>query len=320
VDDVLTFGLVIAAIAAAGLFALFSSRISDYLRVPGPALFLVLAAVASDVWPALGDLGPETVQRIVTVALIFVLFDGGMHIGWQRCRAAAAPIATIGIAGTFLTAAALAVVAHLLLGFDWTAALLLGTALAPTDPAVVFSVLGKREVVGRSGTIIEGESGANDPVGIALMVSLLIVAEGGSNAVRHGAVEFVLQMTVGAGVGVLLGALLIRVTRRVTLPSEALYPLRTMAAAALIYGVATVAHGSGFLAVFVAGIMLGDVRGPYQREVRRVHASLASLGEIVAFAVLGLTINLKQVFTSDAWWIGLVVAVVLTLVVRPLFV
>jgi potassium/hydrogen antiporter len=127
-------------------------------------------------------------------------------------------------------------------------------------------------------------------------------------------------MTVGAGVGIVLGALLIQVTRRVTLPSEALYPLRTMAAAALIYGVATIAHGSGFLAVFVAGIMLGDVRGPYQREVRRVHASLASLGEIVAFAVLGLTINLQEVFTSDAWWIGLVLAVLLALVVRPLFV
>ena len=185
-DDVLTFGLVIGAIAAAGLFELFSSRIGEYLRVPAPALFLVLAAVASDVWPALGDLTPQTVQRIVTVALIFVLFDGGMQIGWQRFRAAAAPIATVGIAGTFLTAAALAVVAHLVLGFDWTAALLLGTALAPTDPAVVFSVLGKREVVGRSGTIIEGESGANDPVGIALMVSLLIVAEGESNAVATG--------------------------------------------------------------------------------------------------------------------------------------
>jgi cell volume regulation protein A len=320
VDDVLTFGLVIAAIAAAGLLALFSSRIGEYLRVPAPALFLVLAAVASDVWPALGDLKPETVQRIVTVALIFVLFDGGMQIGWRRFRAAAGPIATVGIAGTFLTAAALAVVAHLLLGFDWTAALLLATALAPTDPAVVFSVLGKREVIGRSGTIIEGESGANDPVGIALMVSLVIVAAGGSNAVAHGTVEFVLQMTVGAGAGVLLGALLIRVTQRIALPGEALYPLRTMASAALIYGVATIAHGSGFLAVFVAGIMLGDVRGPYQREVRRVHASLASLGEIVAFAVLGLTINLKQVFTTDAWWIGLVLAVLLALVVRPLFV
>ncbi len=319
-DDVLTFGLIIAAIAAAGSVALLSSRLSELIRVPAPAIFLIGAAVASDLVPALNALTPENVQRIVTVALIFILFDGGMHIGWRRFRAAAGPITTVGVVGTFLTAAAVAALAHLIFGFGWQAALLLGTALAPTDPAVVFSVLGKREVAGRSGAIIEGESGANDPVGVALMASLLVVAETGSGdtaAIGTGVAEFVLQMVVGAGVGLMLGAGLLYVVRRVPLPSEALYPLRTLVGAALVYGVATVAHGSGFLAVFIAGIMLGDVRAPYKGEVRRVHASLASLGEIVAFAVLGLTINLKQLFTSHAWWIGLCLAVMLALVVRP---
>jgi cell volume regulation protein A len=109
-----------------------------------------------------------TVQRVVTVALAVILFDGGMHIGWRRFRQVAGPVVWVGVAGTFVTAAALAALAHALFGLDWWAALLLGTALAPTDPAVVFSVLGRREVAGRSGTILEGESGANDPVGIAL--------------------------------------------------------------------------------------------------------------------------------------------------------
>ncbi len=127
-------------------------------------------------------------------------------------------------------------------------------------------------------------------------------------------------MVVGAGVGLLLGAGLVWVTQRTLLPSEALYPLRTMAAVALIYGVATVAHGSGFLAVFIAGIMLGDVPAPYKGEIRRVHASIASLAEIVAFAVLGLTIHLTTVVTTNAWWIGIVLAALLALVVRPLVV
>jgi potassium/hydrogen antiporter len=323
VDDVLTFGVIVTAVAVAGLLALFSSRLSELMRVPAPALFLVVAAIASDLAPSLGKLSPEHVQRIVTVALVFVLFDGGMHIGWRRFRAAAGPVATVGIAGTFLTAGAIAAVAHAWLGFGWEAALLLGTALAPTDPAVVFSVLGKREVTGRSGTIIEGESGANDPVGIALMASLIAVVgsdEGRASAVIHGTVEFLLQMAVGASIGVVLGWVLLRVSQRVPLPNEALYPLRTLAGAALIYGVATVAHGSGFLAVFVAGIMLGDARAPYKGEIRRVHASIASLGEIVAFTVLGLTVNLREVVTTDAWWIGLVLAALLALVVRPLLV
>jgi cell volume regulation protein A len=323
VDDVLTFGLMITAIAAAGFVALFSSRLSDAIRVPAPALFLVGAAAASDLVPALGKVTPETVQRIVTVALIFVLFDGGMHVGWRRFRAASGVIASVGIAGTFLTAGAMALLAHYVLGFGWTAALLIGTALAPTDPAVVFSVLGKREVTGRSGTIIEGESGANDPVGIALMASLVAVigtGVGGQQAVMSAVGEFLLQMVVGAGVGLALGAALVQVLQRTQLPNEALYPLQTMAAAALIYGVATVAHGSGFLAVFIAGIMVGDLRAPYKGEIRRVHASIASLAEIVAFGVLGLTIHLQAVVTTHAWWIGIVLAALLALVVRPLVV
>jgi potassium/hydrogen antiporter len=321
VQDTLTFGLIITIVAVVVLGAIASSRLSERIRVPAPALFLVGAAIASDLVPSLGHLSPQSVQRIVTVALIFVLFDGGMHIGWRRFRAAAGAITAVGIAGTFLTAGALALIAHALLGFDWPAALLLGTALAPTDPAVVFSVLGKREVTGRSGTIIEGESGANDPVGIALMAALIASMEDtGGSAVVHGVVEFGLQMVVGAGVGVLLGWLLIVVVRRFPLPSEALYPLRTVVAALLIYGLATIAHGSGFLAVFVAGIMFGDQRAPFKTEIRRTNASFASLGEIVAFIVLGLTINLRQVFTTDAWWIGLVVAALLALVVRPLLV
>jgi len=321
--DVLTFGLIVALVAGAGSIAVLSSRLSDVIHVPAPAIFLVAAAVASDLVASLGALSVDNVQRIVTVALIFILFDGGMHIGWRRFRSAAGEIGAVGVVGTFLTAGAVAVLAHLIFGFGWQAALLLGTALAPTDPAVVFSVLGKREVAGRSGVIIEGESGVNDPVGIALMASMLLVIEtgkGGLDAAGAGLVELLLQMVIGAAIGVILGHGLVTVVRRVPLPSEALYPLRTLAAAGVIYGVATVAHGSGFLAVFIAGIMLGDARAPYKREIRRVHASIASLGEIVAFAVLGLTVSLRSVLQSHAWWIGLALAALLALVIRPLLV
>jgi potassium/hydrogen antiporter len=142
----------------------------------------------------------------------------------------------------------------------------------------------------------------------------------GVAAVWHGLTEFAAQLVIGAGVGALLGWALILAARRFPLASEALYPLRTVVAAAFIYGAATIAHGSGFLAVFVAGIMFGDQRVPFKSEIRRTHASLASLGEIVAFIVLGLTINLRQVVTTDAWWIGLVLAVLLALLARPLLV
>jgi cell volume regulation protein A len=192
--------------------------------------------------------------------------------------------------------------------------------LAPTDPAVVFSVLGRREVTGRSGVILEGESGANDPVGITLMASLLAAqgAGGFAAAVGTGVGEFLLQMVVGAAVGVAGGYALLLFVRRVPLPNEALYPLRTLAGAAVIYGVATVAHGSGFLAVFIAGILLGDATLPFKQEIERFHASLASFGEITAFVLLGLTISLRSLPEGNAWLIGLVLAVLIALVVRPL--
>ncbi len=320
VENIEPFGLTVLLVAAVVSLALLSNRIGAALRIPAPALFLLGAAVASDLVPALGSLAIEAVEQIVTVALVLILFDGGMGIGIRRLRVALAPVLMVGVVGTLLTAAAVALLAHLLFGLPWLLALLLGTALAPTDPAVVFSVLGNREVRGRAGVILEGESGANDPVGIALLVSLLTLG-GTLDAGAIGAVAgtFALQMLVGVAVGV-GGGWALRRAMRVPLPGDGLYPLRTLAVAVGLYGLATVAHGSGFLAVFVAGIMIGDDSAPFKREIERFHSSLAGLGEIVAFVVLGLTVSLRDVVTSGAWFIGLVLAVLLALVVRPLLV
>ena len=321
-DDILTFGVTITVVCAVLLLAVLSNRVSDRLGVPAPAFFLVGAAVASDLVPSLTPRSIESVQRIVTVALVGILFNGGLEMGWPRFRANAKAIAWVGVVGTFVTAGALALAAHALFGFDWQLALLIGTALAPTDPAVVFSVLGRREIRGRSGTILEGESGANDPVGIALMVALLTAASGGGGgggAVLTVVEEFALQMVVGAVVGVLGGRGMIWALRR-PLPSEGLYVIRSVALVGLIYGVATVARGSGFLAVFLAGIVVADARAPYKREVERFHTGLASLGEIVAFTVLGLTVDVRSLADQGAWWIGLVLALLLAFLIRPVLV
>ena len=148
-------------------------------------------------------------------------------------------------------------------------------------------------MAGISGTILEGESGANDPVGIALIGTLL--AAGGLTAtglVQVG-LGFTLQMVIGAAVGILGGIGLIWFMRRVPLPSEALYPLRVLAVIFVLYGGATLAHGSGFLAVFIAGVVIGDARAPYKIETERFHAVLASLAEIFVFVVLGLTVDVS---------------------------
>lgn len=317
-SETIAFGGIVLLTAAVGTAALLSNHVTERIRVPAPLLVLVAAAVAVKVFPDLHAPPAQTVERLVTVALICILFDGGLHIGWDRLRAAAAPVALVGVLGTFLTVAGAGLFVHAAFGISWYLSLLVATAVAPTDPAVVFSVLGKREIAGRAGTILEGESGANDPVGIALMISLLAAGELSGSAAGDVGGQFLLQMGVGGVIGLVGGRALVWFVTAVPLPSEALYPLRTTAGAFMIFGVATIAHGSGFLAVFVAGILLSDQRVPYKAEAKRFQSALASLGEVLAFVVLGLTVHLDVLIHSDVWVPGVLIGLVLAAVVRPI--
>jgi len=320
VADTEPFALILLFTAAVGLVAVLSNRLTEWVKIPSPALVLIGAAIAVEAIPALHEPPRLTVERVVTVALVCILFDGGMHIGWSRFSSALGPITAVGVCGTFLTVAAAGVLAHFGFALPWYVALLVATAVAPTDPAVVFSVLGQREVSGRAGTILEGESGANDPVGIALMASL--ITAGGLSAGAFATVggEFLLQMGVGAVVGVAGGRALLWFTRRVPLPGEALYPLRTLACALLVFSIATLARGSGFLAVFAAGIVLGDEAAPFKREIERFHSAIASLAEIAAFVVLGLTVDLSVLARTDVWIPGVVLSAALAFVIRPVLI
>jgi|SRR5581483_7064144 cell volume regulation protein A len=316
--DVTSFGGWILLVSAALAAALYAAKLSERLSLPTAAPFLVVAAIASDIFPSL-DVSNRTVVRVATVALIVILFDGGLGIGWGRVRGAALPIAALGTLGTFATAGGAALVAHWALGFGWTAAGLVGAAVAPTDPAVMFSVLGGQEVGGRTGTILEGESGANDPVGIALMIGLVELATHEHETFWIVVREFALQMAVGLAVGVAGGLLLAQAFHHVSFPNAGLYTVRGLAGAGVVYGVATVAHGSGFLAVFIAGLLLGDIRAPFSAEIGIFHEALSSLAEIVVFGVLGLTISISSLGAS-VWADGLLLAAVVALVVRPLVV
>jgi len=321
VTEITDFGLVIAAVSGVFALAVLSNKLSERLAVPAPAIFLLAAALAGRLFTGLGDeLSIRDVERIAVVALIAILFDGGMRVGWRRFRAALVPITALGVFGTFATAGAMTLAARYFFGFDWTAAGILGAALAPTDPAVMFSVLGKREIGGRTATILEGESGVNDPVGIALMIGMLELATHSDATFWIVIEEFAIEMAVGLAIGLAGAFVLIQAMRRIELPNPALYPLRTLAAAGVIYGVASVAHGSGFLAVFVAGILVGNVDLPEKRDVERFHTSLASLAEIVVFVALGLTVNNVSLGDRSVWLDALLLSALLAFVARPLVV
>ena len=321
VDELTDFAESILVVATGLSLAIGVRLLAARVRIPTAAPLLVLAALASDLSDRLaGVLTFDDVQRIATVALIVILFEGGTGIGLGRFRRSVAPIVALGVVGTFLTAGMIAVAAHVLLDFSWTVSGLLGAALAPTDPAVTFSVLAGKEVEGRSGTILEGESGFNDPVGIALMIGMVDYATSDHASFAPVLGELALELAVGLLVGVIGGVALAWAVRRIPFPDRSLYPLAVLLAAGVVYGVAGVAHGSGFLAVFVAGIVVGDVRFGARREVHDFNSAVSDLSELAVFVALGLTVNLAFITDEGLWWRGIVLAALLGFVVRPLVV
>jgi potassium/hydrogen antiporter len=314
------FAAIVLIVSGSFALAVVSTKLTDWVPLPSPALFLVGAAAASDLFPELYPHVPIlTVERIAVVALVVILFNGGMDIGWRRFRAAAGPILSLGVLGTFATAGIVALFAHYALGFDWTLAGLVGAALAPTDPAVMFSVLGRKEIAGHSGTTLEGEAGVNDPAGIALMLGMIELATHDDATVLVILREFAVEMAVGTAIGLVGALLIVALLRRVRLGADALNPVLALALAGALYGVTGLAHGSGFLAVFIAGLVLGDSRSPYKDEIERFHGALAVLAEIGAFVALGLVVSFGAL-TLGNWIEGLLLLLVLAFVARPLVV
>ncbi len=317
--EISDFGTIVLIVSAGVFLAVLGMRVADRISVPNAALFLIATGVLAASFNSFRDaLSIEVVERIGVVALVVILFDGGLHIGLARFRRSAKPILALGILGTFATWGLVALAAHYLLGISWITAGLIGAAIAPTDPAVTFSVFGGREIRGRTGTILEGEAGTNDPVGIALMIGMIELATQDGESLAIVFEEFAIEIAVGLAVGVAGAMLLLPVFRRVRLTSPALYPIRVLGGAGIIYGLASVAHGSGFLAVFVAGVLLGDVALARKGEIESFHASLAALAEIAAFAALGLSIGYSDLDDAGTWAEGVVLAVILAFVLRPL--
>jgi cell volume regulation protein A len=273
------------------------------VSVPPAAVLLVLAAVASDVAPRIAP-SIKTAEVIVTVALAVILYDGGASIGWRRFKPAAVPVVTLGVLGTFATAAAATGFAHWAFGLPWLTAGLLGAAVAPTDPAVVFSVLGGQHIPGRTRTILEGESGANDPVGIALMLGLIALATHPGGSFWIVVRTFAEQMSIGLVVGLAGGFVGHRFGRAGIVRMSALI--------AAVFLLADQTHGSGFLAVFVMGLAVGDIETDSPELLDRV----SSVAETIAFITLGLTIQLSDI-GGGRWLEGLALGAFGALLARP---
>lgn len=296
-----------AAVAAAGL--------TRRLHLPTPVVFLAIGyAVGAAVPEATELLDPLETSRVGTVALIVILFAGGLATGGRAVLAEGRAVLALGLVGTAATALAVGLAAHTVAGLEWTPALILGAILAPTDPAAVFSLLRGRDVSPRASSILQGEAGINDPIGIVLTVALLESAEGDLSV---GGVlgEMALEAVIGVAVAAAVLAALRLAGRSHALVSQAALPLLLAGVAFATYGAAAVAGGSGFLAVYLLGLALAGRPVWGDRGATEVHGLLSEVAEAGIFLALGIALNLVALRPELA--AGLVLAAILVVVIRP---
>lgn len=297
------------------------SRATERFPVPVALVFLIIGMLAGS--EGIGGIPFENyavAYRLGTVALVLILFDGGLNTPSSAVRRVAAPagiLATLGVVGT---AALVAVGAHGL-GLPWSAAMLLGAVVSSTDAASVFAVLRGSGIhlQRRVGATLEVESGANDPMAVILTTlmteSLLDPASAGGWLV---ALTITTQIAVGGALGVAIGYGARFVLARTPLAAAGLYAVFLFGVACLAFALPTLVFGSGFLAVYVAGIILGNGQLPYKTGLLRVHDALAWLSQVTMFLVLGLLVfpsRLVEVAST-----GLVLAAFLAIVARPVVV
>ncbi|MBF5045348.1 potassium/proton antiporter [Aggregicoccus sp. 17bor-14] len=300
--------------------ALFS-RASGRFGVPVALLFLALGILAGS--EGLGHIPFEDYGfafRLGTVALVLILFDGGLNTPWGAVREGLGPavvLATLGVAGT---AGVVALGAHFFFGMGWPHALLVGAVVSSTDAAAVFSVLRGSGIhlQRRVGVTLELESGLNDPMAVILTLAMTEAIATGHRPGWSLLLEVPLQLAVGGACGVALGYAWRLLLNRVRLTAVGLYPVVTLGLAFLAFGLATLLHGSGFLAVYVAAVVVGNGLLPHRTGLLRVHDALAWFSQVVMFLVLGLLVLPSRLITVG--WEGLGLGLLLAFVARPLVV
>lgn len=303
------------------------SRFSDRVGVPVVLVFLVLGMLGGS--EGFGGLAFENyglAVRLGTMALVLILFDGGLNTSVASVRRVLAPSLLLATLGVVLTAVLLAACGRLV-GLSWPEAMLLGAVVSSTDAAAVFAVLrgGRVTLRPKVGRTLEVESCVNDPMAVIMTVALVEIfsaagGEGGGGAsgpdLWATAAMVPVQLVVGVVIGVLMGLLGGMVLRRVRLSTGGLYPALTLSLAFLSFGLATLCYGSGFMAVFATGLVLGNGRRlPFSSGLARVHDAMAWLSQIGMFLMLGLLVFPSRLLPVA--WEGVTLALCLGLVARP---
>jgi len=310
-------GGIILAVGALLAGALVASLLAGRLRVPGLVLFIAVGMlVGSDVAGLIPFDDYRLARAVGVVALALILFEGGLTAGWPEIRPVLGPSVALALVGTVVTALAAGLAAAWLFDLTSLEGLLLGSILASTDGAAVFAVLRGSTLRRRLARTLEGESGLNDPIAILLVIGCIEAIQEPDFGLPDALLLAFEELAIGLVTGLAVGAGAVLCLRRVRLPSAGLYPVASIAAAALAYGLADTLHGSGFLSVYLAGLVLGTATTPARRTIVTFHDGMAWIAQLALFLILGLLVFPEDL--GDIALEGTAIALVTAVLARPI--
>ncbi|MEU7314329.1 potassium/proton antiporter [Streptomyces sp. NPDC007083] len=297
------------------LIAVVAVRLSSRSGLPSLLVYLGIGIAIGQDGIGFGFSDVALTQTLGYAALVVILAEGGLGTKWRDIRPAVPAAAVLSTFGVAVSVTVTALAAHYLVGLDWQASLLMGAVVSSTDAAAVFSVLRRVPLPKRLTGILEAESGFNDAPVVLLVVTFSSLGS------EHHTWYFLLgqiflELAIGLVVGLLVGKLGELGMRHVALPASGLYPIAVLALCFLAYAGGAMAHGSGFLAVYVAALILGNGKLPHRPAVRGFADGVAWMAQIGLFVLLGLLVTPHQLWKD--FWPAVLIGLALTLVARPL--
>ncbi|MFA1820307.1 potassium/proton antiporter [Virgibacillus oceani] len=318
-NELLDSNLIIFAVSIILIISILSVQFSIRINSPSLIFFITLGMIVG------GDLlglvtfdDPAIAQLIGMMALVVILFDGGIKTNWKTIRPVALPALSLATLGVAITSIILGAAAKLIFDFTWPEALLMGAIVGSTDAAAVFAMLQGRNITNRLEATLEAESGANDPMAVFLTTSFIAMITMEGSGIIELIMDFFWQMGIGFIVGLAIGKVGSKALFRITLFSSGLYPLLAISFAFLAFSVSELANASGLLAVYVSALLIGNSGLKQRNAILRFNEGFTWIAQIGLFFILGLIVIPGDLFSIPIILQGLLMSAILMVVARPI--
>ncbi|PMC36000.1 potassium/proton antiporter [Bacillus sp. UMB0899] len=300
------------------IMGVITTKFSSKLGVPALVLFMGVGMImGSDVLGLIYFDNPKLAQLIGILALVVILFEGGLQTKWSSVKSVATPSLSLATLGVLITTIVVAIAAKLIFNVSWLEGFLFGAIVGSTDAAAIFAVLKGQNINERLSSTLEAESGTNDPMAVFLTLSLIEMLSSDTTSYLMLIGSFVWQMAVGLGLGYILGRFASYAINKINLDSSGLYPIFALAFSLLTYSLTDLINASGLLAVYIAAIVIGNRDLTYRHSIFRFNEGFAWMMQILMFIILGLLVFPSQFLSIELIFKGLLLSIILICIARP---